>query len=258
MQRSGDHGVFFFHNPKAGGTAITRALGSMFPSEAHCPLIENSEQDHRRRVGCYADFRGHRYYSGHYGYDILQAVDDRHDIVTNFRAPAARLLSLYNFYRLEVTLPEDPALLENLYPVWFAQQVDFHGFVSTHDPRIEIHTRNHHVRQMTNSGWSLDHAGDLPHAAALLERMPWFYVCEYPALSERWGREVFGERLGSLKRENVTSRSRGDQAAVTAIEAATLHAIHSKNRLDEALYARALRRLLRTTVPVPSRKLVGP
>lgn len=236
--------LFFFHNPKAGGTAIAGVLRSMFPADAQCPLIENSERDHERQGGNYTRFRGYRYYGGHYGYDIFAAVDDHHSAITNVRNPAARLLSLYNFYRLEVTLPEDAAQLDDLYPVRFAQAVDFHDFIATEDPRIEIHTRNHHVRQLTSSGWSLG-TGDLAHATTLLERMPWFYVCEHPELSERWGREVFGNRFVRIGRENVTSRSKGGKVGVTTIEPATLRMIRDKNRLDEALHAHATRRLLR-------------
>jgi hypothetical protein len=245
MRDIGERGLFFFHNPKAGGTSVGRALESMFAPDERCPLIENSERDHERRGSDYAAFCGFRYYGGHYGHDIFRAVADRQDAVTNFRDPTARLLSLYNYYRLNVTVPDDPAQLDNYYAVVFAQEVDFHRFVSTDDPRVEIHTRNHHVRQLTNSGWSGDSAGDLTHAIALLERMAWFYVCEYPELSMRWGREVFGEPLPLISRENVTSRSKGGQLAVTTIDPATRRAIHDKNVLDEALHAHAVRRLLR-------------
>ena len=103
-----DRGLFFFHNPKAGGSSIRRVLGSLFPPAAHCPLIENTERDHERRAGNYRGFRGHRYYAGHYGHDIFRVVEDRHDPVSNFRDPAARLLSLYNFYRIRVPLPRMP------------------------------------------------------------------------------------------------------------------------------------------------------
>jgi hypothetical protein len=215
----------------------------MFAPDERCPLIENNECDHERRGGNYASVCGYRYYGGHYGYDIFRVAAAGHDIVTNFRDPSARLLSLYNYYRLDVVLPDDPLQLENYYPVAFAQEVDFDRFVSTDDPRIEIHTRNHHVRQLTNSGWSLDSAGDLTQAVALLERMAWFYVCEDPELSMRWGREVFGQHFPQrLISENVTSRSKGAHLAVTTIDRATRRTIHEKNLLDEALYAHAVRR----------------
>ena len=111
-----DRRLFFFHNPKAGGSSVNRVLGSMFPPAEHCPLIENTERDHQRRAGNYRGFRGYRYYAGHYGVDIFQAVADRHDPVGNFREPAARLLSLYNFYRIQPPLPDDAEKRDELYP----------------------------------------------------------------------------------------------------------------------------------------------
>jgi hypothetical protein len=125
---------------------------------------------HERRGGNYAAFCGYRYYGGHYGYDIFRVVSDGHDAITNFREPAARLLSLYNYYRLDVTLPDDPSQLDYYYPVVFAQQVDFHCFVSTNDPRIEIqHPQPPRPAADENSAWSPGSAGDLTHTVALLE-----------------------------------------------------------------------------------------
>ena len=240
-------GLFFFHNPKAGGSSINRVLGSLFPPGEHCPLIENTERDHERRGGNYDAFRGHRYYAGHYGRDVFQAVADRHDPVSNFRDPAARLLSLYNFYRIRIPLPEDAGQLDDLYPVVFAKQVDFHRFVCSEDPRIEIHTRNHHVRQLTSSAWDPGSQGDLQAATAMLDRMPWFFVCEHPQRSQQWAMEVFGDRFTAIPRENVTGERHGESVAVRTMTLATLRVIRDKNALDAALHAYAVRRLLRQT-----------
>ena len=253
-----DRRLFFFHNPKAGGSSVNRVLGSMFPPAEHCPLIENTERDHQRRAGNYREFRGYRYYAGHYGHDIFQAVADRHDPVGNFRAPGARLLSLYNFYRIQPPLPEDAEGRDALYPVAFAKQVDFHRFVSTDDPRIEIHTRNHQVRQLTGSAWEPGSPGSLAQATAMLDRMPWFFVCEHPQRSQRWGERVFGSGFLPIPRENVThakaaGENGSDPVAAGSIAPATWRAIRDKNALDAALHARAVRRLLRQA-PGPGRR----
>lgn len=245
-------GLFFFHNPKAGGSSVNRVLGSMFPPAEHCPLIENTERDHQRRAGDYHPFRGYRFYAGHYGHDIFRTVADRHDPVSNFREPAARLLSLYNFYRIQPTLPDDDEGRDDLYPVAFAKRVDFHRFVSTDDPRIEIHTRNHHVRQLTGSAWEPGSRGNLARATAMLERMPWFFVCEHPQRSQRWGQRVFGDRFLPIPRENVTRANAAcgngrDAVAADAMAPATRQVIRDKNALDAALHARAVRRLLQQT-----------
>ncbi len=240
-------GVFFFHNPKAGGSSISQVLGSLFPAAEHCPLIENTQRDHERRAGNYRGFRGYRYYAGHYGHDIFRAVADRHDPVSNFREPAARLLSLYNFFRIQPPVPDDAERRDDLYPVAFAKQVDFHRFVSSDDPRIEIHTRNHHVRQLSGSAWDPASRGNLAEATAMLDRMPWFFMCEHPDRSERWGMEVFGDRFAPIPRGNVTVERSGGSVLATTMTAATRQVIRNKNALDAALHAQAVRRLLRQT-----------
>ena len=246
-----DRPLFFFHNPKAGGSSVNRVLGSMFPPVEHCPLIENTERDHHRRAGNYREFRGYRYYAGHYGHDIFQAVADRHDPVGNFREPGARLLSLYNFYRIQPPLPDDAEGRDDLYPGAFAKQGDFHRFVSTNDPRIEIHTRNHQVRQLTGSAWEQGSPGSLAQATAMLDRMPWFFVCEHPQRSQRWGERVFGNGFLPIPRENVT---RAAAAGADCIAPATRQVIRDKNALDAALHARAVRRLLQQAPGPPRRR----
>jgi len=237
-----DRRLFFFHNPKAGGTAVGHALEAMFAPELRCPLIENTERDHERHAGNYLPFRGYRYYGGHYGRDIFRAVDAGHAAVTNFRDPVARLRSLYTYYRCVVKLPQDANLLDDLYPVAFAQSHDFDKFIATADPRIEIHTRNYHVRQLTGSAWSPGSIGDLDQALAFVDLMPWYYVCELPGLSQIWGQHVFGDGFAPIARVNVTGVATGHPAATTR------RLIEDKNALDRALHAfatRKLRRLMR-------------
>ncbi len=232
--------VFFFHNPKAAGNSVGHFLERCSNVHDASPVIENSQRDHEGLGGQYGRFRGFQFFAGHYGYDIFSAVNDGHLAVTNLRDPAARLLSLYNYYRLHVTVPSDPAQHDDFHSVRFAKAVDFHTFVSTPDPRIEVHTRNHHVRQLTNSGWAVGSVGNLAHATALLDSMPWYYVCEHRELSEAWGHRVFGPGAGSIQHLNVTSAGPTGQA-LTTVAPATLEVIRSKNTLDIALHAYATR-----------------
>ncbi len=239
--------VFFFHTPKAGGTAVGHALERMFAPAERCPLIENTQRDHERLQGNYAPFLGYRYYGGHYGYDVFDAVAEEHHLVSNFRHPVPRLLSLYNYYRLHVTLPHDAAQLDELYPVSVAQHVDFDRFVSMDDERVEVHTRNHQARQLTSSAWDPASRGDLAQAVGVIDRMAWFYVAERQDASARWAKQVFGETMQAIERENVTARQSGGRKALTQIAPATLRMIEDKNRLDAALYAHAGRRLAEQT-----------
>jgi hypothetical protein len=237
MRNPNCRGLFFFHNPKAGGTSVNRALAAMFPVDARCPLIENTEREHEQRAGEYAAFRGYGYYGGHYGRDIFAQVAENHDATTNFRHPAARLHSLYDYYRLAVTVPPDAASRDALYPVIMAQTHDFRDFVAMDDPRVEIHTRNHHVRQLSMSAWDPASQGDLAAATELLDSMVWFYVCEQPEASQRWADAVFGGQCGPIGWENMTA---GPQRSAGAIDTGTMRVIADRNALDFALYEHAV------------------
>ena len=232
-------GLFFFHTPKAAGTAIGSMLSARFAPLERSPLIENTERDHQRRAGDYTCFRGYRYYAGHYGYDIFIQVAEGHLPITNFREPIARLYSLYRYFRFVVNIPAGALSQDDFYPVLFAQRYDFQSFVSTDDPRIEVHTRDHQVRQLCGSAWSPDGPADLPQALRLLDQMPWFYVCAYPTLSQQWADAVFGEGFGPISRENITQGSHGRGPGMVQRQ----H-ILEKNALDAALYREAERRLL--------------
>lgn len=215
----------------------------MFSDSDIAPLVENTEPSFRRNGGDYSAFRGYRYYGGHYGSNVFDAVNAGHDCITNLREPDSRLLSLYNYFRVDVEIPEDPSLYETFHAVRFAQNVDFHTFVASEDPLVEVYTRNHHARQLSGSAWDVASIGDLSQAIALIDRMRWYYVCEEPALSWRWAQEAFGGLLPPIPRDNVTSRAKGGREAVASMSDETRRVILEKNRLDEALYAHALQRL---------------
>ncbi|WP_341987487.1 hypothetical protein [Azorhizobium sp. AG788] len=235
--------LFYFHNPKAGGTSVRHAIEALFSDGDIAPLVENTEPGFRRNGGDYSAFRGYRYYGGHYGSNIFDAVNDGHDCVTNLRKSDSRLLSLYNYFMVDVEIPDDPSLYEQFHAVRFAQTVDFHTFVASEDPLVEVYTRNHLVRQLSGSAWDVRSTGDLSQAAAMIDRMRWFYVCEEPALSWRWAQDAFGGLLPPIARDNVTSRAKGGRVAVTSMSDETRAVILAKNTLDTALYDYALRRL---------------
>jgi hypothetical protein len=237
-------GIFFFHNPKAGGTSIDRALGSCFHPQDRAPLIENSQRDHERNAGDYGRYAGYLYYAGHYGYDIYCQIAAAHAPVTNFRHPATRLVSLYRFFRGIAVPPQGAAERDDLYPVLFAQQVGLHDLICAEDPRIELYTRDHHVRQLTASAWSEGGSRDIAQACDLVDRMPWFYVCEHPGLSQAWADSVLPSLLlramPPIPAENRTVLPGREPP----LERRTYRAICDRNELDFCLYAHATRRLL--------------
>jgi hypothetical protein len=57
--------IFFFHNPKAGGTTFRSILDNRFAAEKRCPLIENNKVEHDALFGDYERFHGYDRYAGY-------------------------------------------------------------------------------------------------------------------------------------------------------------------------------------------------
>ena len=241
--------IFFFHNLKAGGTSLRLIIENRFQAEKRCPLIELNKVDHDDLSGDYGRFRGYNLYAGHYGQDIFAAVNDNHSCITNFRHPATRLISLYNFFRFKVNLSDKELRTERYYAVLLAKSVSFEKFVSSDDPRVDVYVRNSHFRQLTNSCWSLETTNKADGVFRFIDRMPWYYVCEYPDLSLLWMRRVFNWDVDQMPRENVTGDGGGRATSLPTLEDRTHRIIRMKNNLDFALYRYAVNRFLTRTGP---------
>jgi hypothetical protein len=243
----------FFHNPKAGGSSLKRIFESLFPPEKQCPLIENDKVDHERLRGDYARFRGFHLYAGHYGYDIFAAVYEGHSYTTNFRHPAARLISLYNFFRFGVNLSDDDLLTERFYAVLFGQTVSFQRFVSGEDPRVAVYVCNAHFRQLSRSCWSLETANKFDEVCRFIDGMHWYFVCKYPELSVRWMRDFFHWEIDQMQRENVTEDQSGQATKLPILDDQTFEMISRNNNLDFDIYKYAVDRFLENTIRPPTR-----
>jgi hypothetical protein len=239
--------IFFFHNPKAGGTSLISLLASRFPPEKHCPLIENTKVEHDGLSGDYARFRGYDLYAGHYGRDIFAAVNDGHAWITNFRHPATRLISLYNFFRYTVNLPEEELRTDRFYAVRFAKSENFGKFVSSDDPRVEVYVRNWHFRQLADSCWSLEITNRFDEVHRFIDAMPCYFVCEYPEASVCWMRRALNWDLGGPPQENVTGGHGGLALSLSRLDDLTYSIICKNNDLDFAIYQYAVARLLNHT-----------
>jgi glycosyltransferase involved in cell wall biosynthesis len=236
--------IFFFHNPKAGGSSLRLVLESRFPAANRSPLIENNMVDHEELHGDYARFRGYDLYAGHYGRDIFSAVNDGHRYVTNFRHPVTRLISLYNFFRFNVKLSDDELHTDRYYAVRLAKSIDFKSFISADDPRVEVYVRNSHFRQLANSCWSLKTTRSLSNVCRFVDRMPWYYVCEFPEISVFWFWRVFNCILDEMPRSNLTGNHGGQATSLATLDHSTCQIIYRKNELDFALYRHAVDRLV--------------
>jgi len=237
--------IFFFHNQKAGGTSVAHALRALFPAPRCGPLIVNSLVDHEQLGGEYTRFRGYDYYGGHYGRDLFDAVADGHLQVTNFRDPAARLVSHYNYFRYGRHLSPAELETQRYFALKVARSASFLEFVSSDDPRLTVYTDNPHFRQLTGSCWSPEISETLlPAACRAIDEMHWFYVCEQADLSRRWADHAFSSRLPALARRNVTTGPTGDFIRLEELDARTGAIVDQRTRLDRLLYEHAVRRLL--------------
>ena len=242
--------LFFFHNPKAGGTSVVSALGDMFATERRCPRIENDATEHAERAGRYAEFRGYNLYAGHFGHDIYRTVGQRMPAATNFRWPIDRVVSLYRYFRYVVEITDAQDRDPRWRSVSLAKRLTLDDYVTCDDPAVVLHTHDHHYRQLTGSGWSPIYEQDLAAARALIDEMIWFYVCEHPYESLAWADVVFEGRLGSLERLNVTPSE--DQGGAI-LGAKAYRQLLSQNQNDMALYQYALSRLLAEVTPAETR-----
>jgi hypothetical protein len=241
--------LFFFHNPKAGGTSVVDALKRLFPEEQHCPRIENDATEHADRGGRYGVFRGYNLYAGHYGRDIRDAVGPHMPMATNFRWPIDRVVSVHRYFRYTVEISDEQARDPRYRAVALAKRLSLDDFVTCDDPAVVIHTYDHHYRQLTGSGWSPHYERDLQAARDLIDQMAWFYVCEHPYDSLDWAQTVFEGRLGDVARLNVTQA----ESSSAALGPRAYRQLLAQNQNDIAIYRHALDRLLVETAPVEVR-----
>lgn len=238
--------LFFFHNPKAGGTSVFDVLSRLFPSERRCPRIENDATEHALRAGRYEVFRGYDFYGGHYGRDIYAAVGRGIPAATNFRWPVDRVVSVYRYFRYVVDLTDDQTIDPRFRAVSLAKRLSLDDFVTCDDPAVLLHTCDHHFRQLTGSGWSLVYEQDMTAARALIDQMLWFYVCEHPYESLAWAEMAFDGRIANVQRLNITQA--GDEADNVLKPRAYRHLV-SQNQRDIGVYQYALSRLLSEVAP---------
>lgn len=242
--------LFFFHNPKAGGTSVVDALSRLFADERRCPRIENDATEHALRAGRYESFRGYDFYAGHYGADIYQAVGGRMPAATNFRWPVDRVVSVYRYFRHVVEISDEQARDPRFRAVSLAKRLSLDDFVTCDDPAVVLHTYDHHFRQLTGSGWSPVYGQDMASARALIDRMAWFYVCEHPYESLDWADAVFGGRIGRVERLNVTQ---AEDTAEAVLSRRAYRQLLAQNQKDMAIYQYALGRLLAEVTPAETR-----
>ena len=237
---------FFLHNPKAGGTAIREQLAQRFGPAETAPILDLVPDVYRRNPPP-ALPPGYRYYAGHYGYDHYRALGVAHPLITNFRHPAPRILSLYNYFRYSVAETAEVREAPEYHAVRLARSAGFDDFVASDDPRVATYVQDYHFRQLAGSGWSLEADASIAEVCELIDRLDWYYVCEHPLLSVLWGREALGIPSLAIPRANVTPGGGDLTAGLLGLSEASLSTLMKRNRRDLKIYAHALSRFFRVT-----------
>ncbi len=244
--------MFVFHNPKAGGSSLCSSLWPLYQSSRICIWDEQDPFQYKAAAENYRPLLGHDVYMGHFGYDLYRELGPGYTPVTNFRHPAARLISLYNFFRFSVHRPPEVLASPDLTAVRLAKSASFEDFVLCDEPLVAMYTCDHHFRQLANSPWSMTWTRSEAEVAAFVQAMPWFYVCEFPEASYLWARQVMGWRLGKVPRENVTKMDDGETPVSLLTLSDSLYArIMDRNARDMALYRIAVDKLIEATAFAP-------
>jgi len=154
----------FVHIPKTAGTSVRQKLARLYGERA-LPAMTTLDYP------LYSDARlaDYRFYSGHaYRRDYMRLPADT-VLMTVFREPVARAISLYGYFR-SITVPRDSG------PTWEATEIartcGLVEFVRSEHPVIIEHLRSGQLRQFLASA-VLNEIVHRPAISAELERRVW-------------------------------------------------------------------------------------
>lgn len=227
--------VVFLHNPKAGGTSITSYMKSLYPANEVAPTLETSAT--ARSFEAWLPHRKCQFVAGHFGHEVREDHFPGHALITNFRHPFNRVLSLYRFWR---NVPAaQMAQLPSINGPAFAKSLSFAEFIESDDPFLRVYLDNFHARQILRSGWLWWECDedDLQKAKQRVQSMDWFYICELPALSLSWLKFAFPDRSFPEVFPKMNESSGTLEASPTSREVAV---VLRRNMLDLELYHTAL------------------
>lgn len=248
--------VFFLHLPKAGGTAVASRFKSAIGS-ANSASTDTSLPVNRK---LWKEWSKYDFISGHCGFDLVKSVGPRYLLVTNFRHPVDRIVSLYDFWRNNVG-PEDsidddmrqanppPTTLAP----FLARHLSFSEFVRRQDTAISIYIRNWHARQLLRTPWEYRklHFWHMWLVRHRFSKLYWFYVCEEPERSETWFKQKFPSlQYAPLSLENPTDYSKKTRTIPSPED---IEVIMRDNWADVELYERALKILRKQVDTIEAR-----
>ena len=231
--------IFFLHNPKAAGSSLQRLFRSLFGADEVAPIFSNAPNDHRAKGSSVARHRGYAFYAGHFGYDAYKSLSEGHVLITNFREPIARIVSLYRYWRNSVSIAD----LTDIHPrdaavVIRSHELDFPSFIRCDDADLLLYISNFHFRQLHRSPWEISaiHPWHRLQVRRRISYMSWFYIAETPHASALLLKRAFPE-LSSVELP-VENTSQGERIGLTPEDVEYLIRL---NHLDYDIYYHALR-----------------
>jgi hypothetical protein len=181
--------IVFLHLPKTGGTTLYHLLAEGRSSEEICP--ERYNKLHSLTAG---QLVGYQFFAGHFDYPSTQLIPGCKALITMFRNPIARLVSLYHFQKAHQTeiIERDNLHLARLASSY--KMIDFfqHEKIRNHPSINNAMTRMLSTR-VHSTRWehqvSANHPNIKPNlkvALEILENMRAFGIFEHYEQSVRW------------------------------------------------------------------------
>jgi hypothetical protein len=231
--------LFFLHNPKAGGSSLRALLTNLVGNAKIAPIMDDGPNLYRQSADPAEAPKGFDVYFGHCGYETYSNVRDGHSLVTNFRDPIQRIISMYRYWKFNVSLSAVGGLhIADAEVVRLAQVLTFHDFIRSDNPDVKLYIGDFHFRQLYQSGWVKCQTSRWAKwiVRRRIQMMPWFYIAETPQASASLLRNLFpNEPDLRIPNEN---QSRGTVEPVS--EADAKHLI-GMNLLDYHIYGFALK-----------------
>lgn len=142
-----EHKIVFLHAPKTAGTSFSLMLGALFPTHKICPERFNRLQElTAKELSSYTLFTGH--------FDLISTmlIPGNKKIVSIFRDPLSRLISLYNFLKSH---KPDVITRNNWKVAELAQLLEIEDFYS--HPAVKLHPYfNNGMTRMLSESLSVD------------------------------------------------------------------------------------------------------
>jgi hypothetical protein len=231
--------VVFLHIPKTGGSSLANMLAARFapdqiyrrPNPGHLPRLTGVDPR------C-------RFIHGHLDWSDLEVVGRAPIVVTMLRRPAARVLSLYWFWR---SFTWAYAERTKDFGVWYAKSVGPEEFFTNAPPEIRANYENAMVRQLVGADFCAPGVGfTIPDDEAVglaKRRTAQIDVC---GLTERFAfsAALIAPTLGMARlparRDNSLAGRKGgadyDPVRPTRPSAYLMERLREVTALDEAVY----------------------